>query len=79
MVALNINNCHVIPQGVETIIDVRETKGFHHLSSHHLPWTRVLRVTGACYQLLPLCHPGLIDQIDPGIPNEGDSTKRMPI
>ena len=79
MVALNINHHHVSPQGVETTIDVGETKGFHHLSSHHLPQTRVLRVTGTHHQHLPLCHPGLIDQTDPSVPNEGDSTKGIPI
>ena len=35
------------------------------------------RVTGAHFQWLPQGHPGLIDQTDPGIPNEGDGTKRM--
>ena len=44
---------------------------------HHLPWTEGLRVTGAHYQCLPQCYPGLIDQTDPGIPDEGDNTKRM--
>ena len=37
----------------------------------------VLRVTGAHYQQLPQCHPGLTGQMDPNIPNEGDSTVRM--
>ena len=41
------------------------------------PWTMGLRATGAHYQQLPQCCPGLIDQMDPGIPNKGDRTKRM--
>ena len=53
------------------------TKCFHCLSSHHLPQTVGLRVTGAHYQWLPWCHPGLIYQMDPSIPNKGDGTKRM--
>ena len=76
MVAPTINNHHVSPRGAETAIDVRRTKGLHHFSSHHLPQNMGLRATGACYQQLPQCHPGLIDQTDPGIPNEGDATER---
>ena len=79
MVAPNVNHCHIGPQWVKTTIDVGETKGFHHLGSHHLPWTRGLRVTEACYQWLPLCHPGLTDQMDPSIAKKEDSTERMPI
>ena len=77
MVALTINHHHVNPQGAETAIDVRGTKGLHHLGSHHVPQIMGSRVTGAYYQWLPQCHPGMIDQMDPGIPDEGDSTKRM--
>ena len=65
------------PQGAETVIDIGGTKGLHHLGSHHLPWTVGSRVTGIHYQWLPQCHPGLIDQMDPSIPSEGDSTERM--
>ena len=78
MLAPNINHCHISPQGVETAIGIGETKGFHCLSSHHLPQMGGLRVTGAHYQWLPWCHPGLIDQMDPGIPDKGDGTERMP-
>ena len=76
MVALTINHHHVCPQGAETAIDARGTKGLCCLSSHHLPWTKGWRVTGAHYQQLP-GHPGLIDQMDPSIPNKGDDTERM--
>ena len=65
------------PEGAEITIDVRETKGLHHLSSPHLPQIVGLRVTGAHYQWLPQCCPGLIGQMDPTILNEGDSTERM--
>ena len=68
---------HQPPQVAETAIDEGETKGLGHLSSHHLPQTKGLRVTGAHYRWLLQCHPGLIDQMDPSIPDEGDSTKRM--
>ena len=77
MVALTINHHHIIPQGAETAIDKGGTKGLHHFASHHLPQTEGLRATGAHYQQLPQCHLGLIDQMDPGIPNKGDGTKRM--
>ena len=36
----------------------------------------VVRVTGFHYQWLPWCHLGLTGQMDPDIPEEGDSTKR---
>ena len=77
MVVLTINHCHASPQRVETAIDVRGTKGFHCLGSNHLPWTVGLRVTGAYYRWFPQCCPCLIDEWDPGIPNEGDDTERM--
>ena len=77
MVAPNVNHHHIVPQEVETIIDIRETTGFHCLGLHPLLQTGVLRATGVRYQWLPLCHLGLIDQMDPGIPNEGDGTERM--
>ena len=57
-------------------IDIRGTKGFHCLGSHHLPQTMGLRATGAYYRWLSQCPPGLIDQMDPGIPDKGDGTKR---
>ena len=76
MVGLTINHHHIRPQEAETAIDVGGTKGLHYLSSHHHPQTKGLRVTGAHYQQLPRCYPGLIDQMDPSIPDEGDSTKR---
>ena len=77
MVAPTVNHHHISPQGAEITIDIGETKGIHHLSSPHLPWIVGLRVTGAHYQWLPSFHPGLTGQMDPGIPNKGDSTKRM--
>ena len=43
----------------------------------HLPQTVGSRVTGVPYQLLPWCHLGLTGQMDPGIPDEGNGTKRM--
>ena len=45
MVALTINHHNINPQGAETAIDIRGTKGLH-----HLPWIVGLRVTGAHYQ-----------------------------
>ena len=68
---------HVGPQGAEIAIGIGDTKGLHCLSSPHLPQILGLRVTGAHYQWLPQCHPGLTGQIDPSIPDEGDGTKRM--
>ena len=65
------------PQGAETTINVGGTKGLHHLGCHHLPQIVGLRVTGAHYWWLPQCCPGLIGQMDPGILDEGDGTKRM--
>ena len=70
------NHHHIGPQEAETTTDVRGTRGLHHLSSRHLPQIMDLRATGVCYWWLPPCHPGLIDQMDPGIPNEGDSIER---
>ena len=58
-------------------IDIGGTKSPHHLASHHHPQIVGLRVTRAHYQWLPTCHPGLTDQMDPGIPNKGDGTERM--
>ena len=59
MVVPTINHHHVGPQGAEIAIDVRETKGLHHLGSPHLPWIVGWRVTGVHYQRLPRCHLGL--------------------
>ena len=53
MVALIINLHLAGPQGAENIIDVRETKGLHHLRSPHLPWIMALRATGVHYPWLP--------------------------
>ena len=77
MVVLIINHHLVGPQEAENAIDIRETKGLHHLSSPHLPWIVGLRVTRVCYQWLPQCHLGLTGQTDPNIPEEVDNTKRM--
>ena len=77
MVALTINHHHVGPQGAEIAIDVRETKGLCHLGSPHLPQIVGSRATGVHYQWLPQCRLGLTHQMDPSIPDEGDSTERM--
>ena len=37
MVVLIINHHLIGPQEAKNIMDVRETKGLHHLSSPHLP------------------------------------------
>ena len=76
MVAPTVNHHHISPQKTETATDVIGTKGPHHLSSHCHPLIVGLRVTRACYQWLPPCHPGLTDQMDPSIPDEGDGTER---
>ena len=67
----------ISPQKAKNAIDVRETKGLHHLNSPHLPWTEGLRVTEVHYQWLPRCHLGLTGQMDPDIPEEVDNTERM--
>ena len=77
MVAPAVNHHHIGPGGAKTAIDARGTKGLCHLGSHHLPQTKGLRVTGGHYRWLLQCHPGLIDQMDPSILNEGDNTKGM--
>ena len=77
MVVPTTNHHHVGPQGAKTTIDIRGTKGLHCLSSHCLPQIVGSRATRAHYQHLPPCHPGLIDQTDPGVPDEGDGTERM--
>ena len=77
MVAPTVNPHHFGPQEAEDTIDVRETKGLHHLSSTYLPEIVGLRATGVHYQWLPQCCLGLTDQMDPNIPDEGDGTKRM--
>ena len=59
MVALTVNHHHVSPQEAEIAINVGETKGLHHLGSPHLPQIMGSRVTGAHYQWLPWCRPGL--------------------
>ena len=76
MVAPTINHHHISPQEAKTAIDIRGTKGLHCLSSHCLPQIMSSRVMGAGYQWLPQYHQGLIDQMDPGAPDEGDGTKR---
>ena len=63
MVAPTVNHHHIGAQGAESTIDVGEIKGLCHLGSHHLPQTKGSRVTGAHYQQLPQCHPGLIDKM----------------
>ena len=55
---------------VGNITDIGGTKGLNHLSSLHLPQTVGSRVTGAHYQQLPRCHPGLTSQTDQDIPDE---------
>ena len=73
-----IINCHLIgPREAKNVTDIGETKGLHHLGSPHLPWTMVLRVTGACYQQLPRCHVGLTGWMDPDVPEEVYTIKRM--
>ena len=76
MVAPAINHHHVGPQGAKIAIDVRESKGLCHLISPHLHQIVGLRATRVHYQWLPQCHLGLTGQTDPGISDEGDSTKR---
>ena len=58
MVALTVNHHDIGPQGAKITIDVRETKGLHHLGSPHLPQIIGSRVTGFHYQWLPQCHLG---------------------
>ena len=65
------------PKGGKSAIDVRETKGLHHLSSSHLPQIVGSRATGVHYQQLPQCCLGLTGQTDPNVPDEGDGTERM--
>ena len=76
MVVPTVNHHHIGPQEAKTAIDVRETTGLHHLTSHCLPWIMGSRATGAHYQQLPQYCPGLIGQTDPGVPEEGDGTGR---
>ena len=76
MVALVINHHHVGPQEAKTAIDIGGTKGPHHLNSCHIPQIVGLKATEAHYQWLPPCHPGLTDQMDPSVPDKGDSTER---
>ena len=76
MVAPTINHHHVSPRGAKIAIDIRETKGLHHLGSPHLPQIMGSRATGVHYQWFPQCHLGLTGQVDPGILNMGDSTER---
>ena len=75
MVVLIIHCNLVGPPEAENVIDVRETKGLHHLSSLHLPQTMGLRAIGVHYWQLPQCHPGLTGQTDPDIPDKVDGTK----
>ena len=77
MVVLIINHHPIGPQEAENAIDIRETKGLHHLSSPHHPQIVGWRVTGVHYQWLPQCHLGLTGQADPYVPDEGDGTERM--
>ena len=76
MVVPIINHHHVVPQEARNAIDIRETKGLHHIGSPHLPQIVGSRVIGVHYQCLPQCHLGLTGQMDPYVPDEGDSTKR---
>ena len=63
-VVLIINLHLTSPQGAENVIDVRETKGLHHLHSPHLSQIVDLRVTGIHYPWLPWCHLGLTGEMD---------------
>ena len=72
-----VNYHHIGPQEAKTAIDIGEAKGLHHLSSLPLPQIEGSGATGAHYQWLTQCCPGLIDQMDTRIPDEGDGTKRM--
>ena len=76
IVVLIINHHLVSPQEAENTIDVRETKGLHHLSSPNLPHIVDSRVTGVHYQWLPQCCLGLTGQMDPSIPNKEEGTER---
>ena len=77
MLILTINHHHTSPQGAKTVIDIRGTKGYHHLGYHCLPKTVGLRVIGALYRWLHQCRLCQIDQRDLSIPNMGDSTEKM--
>ena len=74
MVAPNVNHCHVIPQGVE---DCNRCQRDQRLPSPQLPSPSPDQGFKSGLELI--CCPGLIDQTDAGIPDEGDSTKKMPI
>ena len=77
MVVLIINHHLIGSQEAKNAMDIRETKGLHHLGSPHLPQTVGLRATRVHYQWLPQCCLGLTGQTDPNIPEEVDDTERM--
>ena len=76
MAVLTIHHHPIGPQGAGSIIGVRETKDLSCLSSLYLPQTVVLRAIGVHYQPHPQCHPDLTGQMNQGIPDEVDNTKK---
>ena len=66
---------HWPSRGWEHIED-RETRGLNHLGFLHLPQTMVLRVIGVHYQQHLWCCPDLNSQMDQGISDEVDDTKK---
>ena len=76
MMVLTTHHHPIGPQGAGSIIGIGGTKGLNHLISLHLPQTVVLRVTGVHYQQCPQCHRDLTAQMDQGIPDKVDNTKK---
>ena len=76
MVVLIINHHLIRPQDTKNVIGVGETKRPYHLGSPHLPQRVGSRVTRVHYQWLPQCCLGLTGQMDPNVPEEGDSIER---
>ena len=76
IVVLTIHSHLVGPPEAKNAKGDGETRGLNHLGSLHLPWTVVSRAIGVHYQQCLQCHPDLTTQMDQGVPDKVDDTKR---
>ena len=76
IVVLTIHSHPTGPLEAKNAKGDRETRGLIHLGFLHLPQTIVFKAIGVHYQQCLQCHPDLTAQMDQGIPDEVDDTKK---
>ena len=76
MQALNTSHHLAGPLEAANAIEDRETRDLNCLGFLCLPQTVAFRALGVCYQWCLQCHPDLTVQMDQGIPDEVDNTKK---